>query len=312
MESYKLSLVVPVFNEHEVLPQSFARMQSALAGLGCEYEIIYIDDGSSDDTFEVLKDLCCRDKYVKALRFSRNFGHQLAVTAGMDEANGDCLVIIDADLQDPPELIGAMVQKWKEGYEVVYGQRKKREGETVFKKFTAFVYYRLLSMLSPIKIPLDTGDFRLIDKKVAEALRSMREHNRFLRGMSAWAGFKACPVEYLRDERAAGKTKYTLKKMLKLAMDGIIGFSATPLSLAFMLSIGIFAAWGLGLVAMLIVAICGTAIAPWLWAFMGVILLQGFVLFFLGVMGAYVSRTYDEAKGRPLYIVREKVGQMAE
>ena len=228
-----LSLIVPVFNEEEVLPASYARMSAAMQALtGYDYEIIYVNDGSRDGTMKRLRAIAGEHKEVRVISFSRNFGHQLAVTAGMDNARGDALIIIDADLQDPPEVIAELVKAWENGADIAYGKRLKREGETVFKKLTAFCYYRLLNAMSAYPIPLDTGDFRLLDKKVADVFLKMREHNRFLRGMSGWMGFDAVPVEYVRHERQAGKTKYTLKKMLRLAFDGILGFSYKPMSLA--------------------------------------------------------------------------------
>jgi len=299
-----LSLIIPAYNEEEVIPLSFARMDEVMGKLPYAYEIIYVDDGSRDGTLSALKNIAEAHDYVKVLSFSRNFGHQIAVTAGMDAAKGDALIIIDIDLQDPPEVISDMVKAWEEGAEIAYGKRLKREGETFFKKFTASCYYRLLSFMSAYPIPLDTGDFRLIDKRVAEQFLSMREHNRFLRGMSAWMGFKAVPVEYVRHERAAGKTKYTLKKMWKLAMDGILGFSDTPLTLPLYLGAGVSALSGFGLFLLLLLSFF-TKIAPWLFAFTGLSLLLGLNMAFLGILGAYMSRMYDELKGRPLYILRE-------
>ncbi|MEN6338922.1 MAG: glycosyltransferase family 2 protein, partial [Clostridiaceae bacterium] len=230
-KSRMLSLVVPVYNEQEVLHDSFARMDAAMKSTGYEYEIIYVNDGSRDATMKILREIASAHKQVKVLSFSRNFGHQLAVTCGMDAAKGDALVIIDVDLQDPPELIPQMVALWEQGADIVYGKRVKRKGETFFKKLSAALYYRLLSSMSAYPIPLDTGDFRLIGRNVADVFLRMREHNRFLRGMSAWMGYNAVPIEYERQERFAGKTKYSLKKMLRLASDGITGFSDKPLTL---------------------------------------------------------------------------------
>ena len=226
-----LSLVVPAFNEEEAMEQSFERTYRAMSSIGYPFEIIYIDDGSRDRTWEIISRLAREHEEVKALRFSRNFGHQLAVTAGMDEAKGDAVIIMDADLQDPPEVIADMVKAWEQGADIAYGKRLHRKGETAAKKFTAWCYYRLLNFMSAYPIPLDTGDFRLLDKAVADEFKVLREHNRFLRGMSAWLGYNAVPVEYVREERCAGKTKYTLKKMLRLAADGIFGFSSRPLTL---------------------------------------------------------------------------------
>ncbi|NLI54927.1 MAG: glycosyltransferase family 2 protein [Clostridiales bacterium] len=301
-----LSLVIPVFNEQEVLEDSFARMDAAMKSTGFDYEIIYVNDGSRDGTLAQLRGLAANRPYVKVLSFSRNFGHQLAVTCGMDAAKGDALIIIDVDLQDPPELILQMVKRWQDGADIVYGKRLKRKGETLFKKLTARMYYRLLSWMSAYPIPLDTGDFRLIGRNVADQFLQMREHNRFLRGMSAWMGYNAVPIEYERQERFAGKTKYTLKKMLRLASDGITGFSDKPLTLPMQFGIGLIALCGLGLVALIVLAcICG--VAPWLWAADGILLVQGLTLFFMGLQGMYLGRMYDELKGRPLYIVSEKL-----
>lgn len=301
-----LSLIIPVFNEEEVLPASYARMDAAMQLTGHPYEIIYIDDGSRDETMPALRKLAAESDRVRVLSFSRNFGHQLAVTAGMDAAKGDALIIIDVDLQDPPELIPEMVRMWKEGADIVYGKRQSREGETAFKKFTAFAYYRLLSAMSAYPIPLDTGDFRLLDRKVADVFLTMRERSRFLRGMSAWMGFEAIPLSYVRDARAAGQTKYTLKKMLKLAFDGITGFSSRPLTIPGWLGLGLIGLCGVGLIALIVLA-CTAGVAPWLWGLLGVVLLQGITLTALGIQGAYLGRMYDELKGRPLYIVRERL-----
>ena len=300
-----LSLVIPVFNEQEVLKDSFVRMDAAMQKTGYDYEIIYVNDGSRDHTLDQLRELASAHPQVKVLSFSRNFGHQLAVTCGMDAAKGDALIIIDVDLQDPPELIPQMVKMWEDGADIVYGKRLKRKGETLFKKLTAAMYYRLLSWMSAYPIPLDTGDFRLIGRNVADLFLQMREHNRFLRGMSAWMGFHAVPIEYERQERFAGKTKYTLKKMLRLASDGITGFSDKPLTLPMQFGIGLCALAGLGLLALIIVAIVH-GVAGWLWAADGILLVQGLTLFFMGLQGMYLGRMYDELKGRPLYIVSEK------
>lgn len=224
-----LSLIVPVFNEEEVLPVSYARMSAAMQALtGYDYEIIYVNDGSRDGTMKQLRAIAKEHKEVRVISFSRNFGHQLAVTAGMDNARGDALIIIDADLQDPPEVIAELVKAWENGADIAYGKRLKREGETVFKKLTAFCYYRLLNAMSAYPIPLDTGDFRLLDKKVADVFLKMREHNRFLRGMSGWMGFDAVPVEYVRHERQAGKTKYTLKRCSVWRLTAYWAFRISP------------------------------------------------------------------------------------
>ena len=302
-----LSLIVPVFNEEEVLPVSYARMSAAMQALtGYDYEIIYVNDGSRDGTMKQLRAIAKEHKEVRVISFSRNFGQQLAVTAGMDNARGDALIIIDADLQDPPEVIAELVKAWENGADIAYGKRLKREGETVFKKLTAFCYYRLLNAMSAYPIPLDTGDFRLLDKKVADVFLKMREHNRFLRGMSGWMGFDAVPVEYVRHERQAGKTKYTLRKMLRLAFDGILGFSYKPMSLALYAGAALGVTGMLGLIALIIIA-ATIGCAPWLWAVDGLVLINALTLAAIGVQGAYLNRIYDEVRGRPLYIAAETI-----
>lgn len=300
-----LSLVVPAFNEEEAMEQSFERTYRAMSSIGYPFEIIYIDDGSRDRTWEIISRLAREHEEVKALRFSRNFGHQLAVTAGMDEAKGDAVIIMDADLQDPPEVIADMVKAWEQGADIAYGKRMHRKGETAAKKFTAWCYYRLLNFMSAYPIPLDTGDFRLLDKGVADEFKVLREHNRFLRGMSAWLGYNAVPVEYVREERCAGKTKYTLKKMLRLAADGIFGFSSRPLTLIGWAGLAVLCIALLGLIATIVCAAV-TGVPGWLWAVCALVLLDGVILCAMGVQGAYTQRIYDEVKGRPLYIIKER------
>lgn len=300
-----LSLVVPAFNEEEAMEQSFERTYRAMSSIGYPFEIIYIDDGSRDRTWEIISRLAREHEEVKALRFSRNFGHQLAVTAGMDEAKGDAVIIMDADLQDPPEVIADMVKAWEQGADIAYGKRMHRKGETAAKKFTAWCYYRLLNFMSAYPIPLDTGDFRLLDKAVADEFKVLREHNRFLRGMSAWLGYNAVPVEYVREERCAGKTKYTLKKMLRLAADGILGFSSRPLTLIGWAGLAVLCIALLGLIATIACAAV-TGVPGWLWAVCALVLLDGVILCAMGVQGAYTQRIYDEVKGRPLYIIKER------
>lgn len=300
-----LSLVVPAFNEEEAMEQSFERTYRAMSSIGYPFEIIYIDDGSRDRTWEIISRLAREHEEVKALRFSRNFGHQLAVTAGMDEAKGDAVIIMDADLQDPPEVIADMVKAWEQGADIAYGKRMHRKGETAAKKFTAWCYYRLLNFMSAYPIPLDTGDFRLLDKGVADEFKVLREHNRFLRGMSAWLGYNAVPVEYVRKERCAGKTKYTLKKMLRLAADGIFGFSSRPLTLIGWAGLAVLCIALLGLIATIACAAV-TGVPGWLWAVCALVLLDGVILCAMGVQGAYTQRIYDEVKGRPLYIIKER------
>ncbi|MBO9599769.1 MAG: glycosyltransferase family 2 protein, partial [Cohnella sp.] len=227
-----LSVVVPMYNEEEVIEVTYNRLRSVLQTLGETYEIVFVNDGSRDRTAAIVRQICARDRSVKLVDFSRNFGHQIAVTAGMDHSSGRTVVLIDADLQDPPEIILDMVAKWREGYDVVYGKRMERKGETWFKKTTAAMFYRLLRSMTSVNIPVDTGDFRLMDRKVCDALTQMRERSRFIRGMVSWAGFKQASVEYVREERFAGETKYPLRKMLRLSLDAITSFSTKPLKIA--------------------------------------------------------------------------------
>ena len=307
MNGIKYSVIIPMYNEEEVILESYRRLDNVMRPLGEEYELIFDNDGSRDRTMEIMLDVAKKDPHVKIVDFARNFGHQTAVTAGMKYSSGDAVVIIDADLQDPPELIPGMIEKWKEGYEVVYGKRLKREGETKFKLVTAKAFYKLINSLSGNMIPMDTGDFRLIDRAVVDAMNSMPEHNRFLRGMGSWVGFRQYAYEYKRDERWAGTTKYPLKKMIKLAKDGIISFSSKPLELLSVLgcaSIGVCFLW---LLVLIILAICGVFFRQWqlIVAFMGIF--AGIILIGMGILGEYIGRIYDEAKGRPLYTVLRTV-----
>lgn len=307
MNGIKYSVIIPMYNEEEVILESYRRLDNVMRPLGEEYELIFVNDGSRDRTMEIMLDVAKKDSHVKIVDFARNFGHQTAVTAGMKYSSGDAVVIIDADLQDPPELIPGMIEKWKEGYEVVYGKRLKREGETKFKLVTAKAFYKLINSLSGNMIPMDTGDFRLIDRAVVDAMNSMPEHNRFLRGMGSWVGFRQYAYEYKRDERWAGTTKYPLKKMIKLAKDGIISFSSKPLELLSVLgcvSIGVCFLW---LLVLIILAICGVFFRQWqlIVAFMGIF--AGIILIGMGILGEYIGRIYDEAKGRPLYTVLRTV-----
>lgn len=301
------SVIVPCYNEEEVIRETHKRLTRVLQEMGDAYEILYVDDGSRDDTANILRDMAQQDKNVRAILFARNAGHQSAVTAGLDYATGDAIVIIDADLQDPPEVIPLMAEKWRQGSKVVFGQRKKREGETAFKKITASVYYKILSWMTGGMVPRDTGDFRLVDRKAADVIRGMPEHNRFLRGMFAWAGFKQEAVLYDRDKRFAGKTEYTLKKMLKLAADGIFSFSMKPLKFITLLGLGFLGISGILFLILLIALIFGAQGGLW-WLAMLMLLCTGCVLSALGIVGEYIARIYDESRGRPLYIVTEAIG----
>ena len=304
-----LSVVAPCFNEEGVLHELYRRISQVLDGSGETWELVLVNDGSRDRTPEFMRELHAQDDRVKVVDFARNFGHQIAVTAGMDYAQGDAVVLIDADLQDPPELILEMLAKWREGYEVVYAIRAERKGETWFKEFTAKMFYRIIYKITDIDIPMDTGDFRLMDRKVVNALKTMHEKHRFMRGMSVWVGFRQTGVKYVRAERYAGETKYPLKKMLKFAMDGITSFSYFPLQLA--TYIGFVAALiaVLGIIVTIILRLSGShAFFGQATTLVSVLFLGGVQLICLGILGEYLGRIYDEVKGRPLYIVREALG----
>ena len=305
----KYSIVVPLYNEELVIAETHKRLSSVMKSTGEEYEIVFVNDGSRDKTQELAKEIMQNDPNVCLINFSRNFGHQTAITAGMDNARGQAIVVIDADLQDPPEVILDMIAKWKEGYDVVYGRRSMREGETAFKKVTAKVFYRFLSSLTSIDIPTDTGDFRLIDRKVCDAMKSIKEKNRYVRGLISWLGFKQTDVTYVRKERFAGETKYPLKKMLKFAADAITSFSDKPLKLAGYMGYSIS---GISFLYLLYVIIRKLTIGDFDsgWASIVAISLffNGIVLIVLGIMGEYIGRIYDECKNRPLYVIAEKLG----
>jgi polyisoprenyl-phosphate glycosyltransferase len=305
----RISVVVPAYNEELVINETHKRLNDALSSIAADYEIIYVNDGSRDKTIEILKEIGAKDSHVRILNFSRNFGHQVAVTAGIQHATGDAVVLIDADLQDPPELIKEFVRKWQEGYDVVYAIRKSRAGETWFKKITAAIYYRTLRKLIDIEIPLDTGDFRLMSRKVVDSLNAMPERHRFIRGLVSWVGFKQIGVEYERQERFAGETKYPLKKMIKFALDGITAFSYKPLQLASWL--GVYAAL-IGFVGILAIIalkfLTQVTVQGWSSLMVVVLFIGGVQLGILGIMGEYLGRIYDEVRGRPLYLLQERIG----
>lgn len=303
----RYSIVAPVFNEEETLPEFYKRTRAVMDQLDGECELILVFDGSRDHSPEIGRELHAQDPRVKCIVFSRNFGHQIAISAGIDYAEGDAVVIIDSDLQDPPEVILQLVEKWKQGFQVVYAQRAKRKGETFFKLFTAAFFYRLIRRLASIEIPPDTGDFRLIDRQVVLALRRLREHHRFMRGLSVWVGFKQTGVLYERQERYAGTTQYPFGKMLKFAVDAITGFSYIPLQLA--TTIGLWIS-GLALLSIPIVALLRFEFGNEFFGgqattLISVLFLGGVQLIFLGIIGEYLGRIYDEVKNRPLYIVTE-------
>lgn len=306
----KISVIIPMYYEEEVAEKCYEKMTEVLQRIAnYEYEIICVNDGSQDRTLEILEEIAKKDKKVKIISFSRNFGHQCAVTAGLKEVTGDVAVIIDADLQDPPELIPEMLKCWEDGNEVVYGKRKTRAGESKFKLMTAKMFYKTLNALSDVEIPKDTGDFRLVDRKIVDQMNQLPEHNKFLRGLWGWLGYKQYAFEYERQERYAGKTKYPLKKMLKLAQDGIIGFSTKPLKIVGVLG-------GISIILSLIVLIyslivyifnLGDIEKGWTSIMVAVTFFAGVQLVSLWIISEYIGRIYDESKNRPQYIVDKKI-----
>ncbi len=307
----KVSVIVPMYYEEEVAEECYKRLKKVLEGLSEKYlyEIIFINDGSKDKTLNILENIAQDNKNVKVISFSRNFGHQCAVTAGLKYITGDAIVIIDADLQDPPELIPEMLKLWEDGNEVIYGKRKSRKGESKFKLLTASMFYKTLNALSDVEIPKDTGDFRLVDRKVVEVINSLPEHNKFLRGLFSWVGFKQIPFEYERKERVAGKTKYPLSKMLKLAQDGIFSFSTKPLRIV----------GTMGIISILISIIIliysilsyifnwNDLASGWTSMMVTMTFLGGMILISLWMIGEYVGRIYDETKRRPEYIIEKTI-----
>lgn len=300
------SIIAPVFNEIDCLDTLHERIAEVMSQSGESWELILVDDGSTDGSTDKIRQMAESDNRVRKVIFARNFGHQIAVTAGLDYARGDAVVIIDADLQDPPEVILELIAKWREGYEVVYAQRVEREGETWFKRITASLFYRTIYRITDVKIPLDTGDFRLLDRKVVDVMNSMRERHRFLRGMSAWVGFKSIGVPYKRAARFAGSTKYPLKKMLKLALTAVTSFSYVPLQIAMWLG---FISASISIIAIPVVIILRLVGSQFFFGqattLIAVLFLGGVQLISLGILGEYVGRIYDEVKGRPLYITSE-------
>jgi dolichol-phosphate mannosyltransferase len=299
------SIVAPIYNEEETLPAFYKRITAVMDGLGESYEIVLVDDGSRDVSAGLLRALHEHDPHVRVVRFSRNFGHQAAISAGLDHARGQAVVIIDSDLQDPPEVIPDLVARWRDGAEVVYAQRRGRPGETRFKLFTAALFYRLIGRLTAVTIPRDTGDFRLLDRCVVDTLVRMREHHRFMRGLSAWVGFRQEAVLYDRQERYAGTTKYPLARMVTFAVDAITGFSYVPLQLATTLGFVLAAVSLIGIIVASALRLAGVAIQGQATTLVTVLLLGGIQLIFLGIIGEYLGRIYDEVRARPLYIVRE-------
>ncbi|MBO9542048.1 glycosyltransferase family 2 protein [bacterium] len=303
-----VSVIIPIFNEEEIIAELYRRMTVVMEGMAEPYELVLVNDGSRDTSLQKMQELAAKDQRLKIVDFSRNFGHQVAITAGMDHASGEAIVIIDADLQDPPEVIPRLVERWREGYDVVYAVRAKRHGDTFFKRVTAAGFYRILHRITSVDIPVDTGDFRLMSRRAVDALKQVRERHRFIRGLVSWIGFKQIGVEFVREERFAGETKYPLKKMLKFAFDGITSFSFLPLQLATYLGffasllafLGIFAVVGLKLFTSL-------PLPGWASLMVCTLLLGGVQLITLGIIGEYIGRIYDEVKQRPLYFTKDLV-----
>jgi dolichol-phosphate mannosyltransferase len=304
----ELSVVLPVFNEIENLPELKRRLVEVLEGCGKSWEIVFVDDGSRDGSFGKMADFAREDPRIRVVRFARNFGHQMALTAGVDHARGRYVAVMDADLQDPPELLPEMLKKTEEGAEVVYAQRTAREGETAFKKATAAAFYRLMRRWTNVEIPVDTGDFRLMGPRAVQAFRSLRERHRFIRGMTAWVGFTQTAVLYVRPARTRGETKWPARKMLRFAIDALTSFSHVPLQLATWLGFVVSAFSFLYIVVVLILKIRGVNVTGWTTLMFFILFLGGVQLTVVGVLGEYVGRIYEEVKRRPLYLVAEIVG----
>lgn len=308
-----VSLVVPVFNESEVIGVFYERATRALSALeGATYEILFIDDGSRDDSYGQLAGFAARDPHVRVLKFSRNFGHQIAITAGIDHARGDCVVIIDADLQDPPETVASMVEEWRRGFDVVYGVRSDRAGETRLKLATASMFYRLLGRLTNIHIPANVGDFRLMSRRVVDQLKQLREKDRFVRGLVSWVGFRQTGVKYHRDARYAGETKYPFRKMLKFSFDGITSFSTMPLKLATWTGSAAAIIAVLYLISVFVQWMLGYTVEGWATIMVAMLFLGSVQLICLGILGEYLGRIFNEVKPRPMYVIEEHLTTESE
>jgi dolichol-phosphate mannosyltransferase len=308
MEKTSYSIVVPVFNEEDNLENLFKRLTGVMETIANDYEIIFVDDNSRDGSLGILESLNRGDPRVKIIKLSRNFGHQAALTAGLDHAKGDAIITMDADLQDPPEAIPCLINKYEEGYDIVYAKREERKGETAFKRWTASMFYRIMRRLTDVEIPLDTGDFRLINKKVLNSLKGLQEKNRFLRGLVSWVGFKQAGVMYQRDARSAGKTKFTFTKMLKFAVDAISSFSHIPLRVATLSGFAVSFISCLGLILVVWHRFAGRPASGWASLMICVLFIGGVQLISIGIIGEYLGRIYDEVKNRPLYICDKTIG----
>ena len=305
----KISIVIPIYFEEKVLEVIYSSLKDILSKISYNYEIIFVDDGSGDKSLKILKGIAIEDKTIKIISFSRNFGHQIAITAGIDEASGDAIIVMDADMQDPPAVILKMLALWEVGYDVVYAKRKQRHGESFFKKTSASIFYRFLNKLTDIHIPLDTGDFRLIDRKIKNDLLRIREKNRFVRGIISWLGYRQTFVEFERQERISGESKYPLRKMIKFALDGITSFSIFPLKIA--TNIGFFSI----IISLLLIfyALFSYIFFPkitlpgWTSILIAVVFFAGIQMLVIGIIGEYIGRIFEESKNRPLYIINEKI-----
>ncbi len=302
-----LSIVVPVLDEERILPQMYLRLKNVLNTLSMSHEILFVDDGSQDGSFMILQALAEKDSSVKVIRFSRNFGHQIAITAGMDYSRGEVVVVIDGDLQDPPELIPELLEKWREGFDIVYAVRRKRKGESFVKLFTAYLFYRIIGMITRIHIPSDTGDFRLMSNRTIEKFRMMREQHRLIRGMVSWLGFKQTGVYYERDVRYAGKTKFGWIKMIRFAIDGITSFSRVPLKLATGLGFLVSFLSFIKIIELVINRYRGTSVPGWTSIMVAVLFLGGVQLISIGIIGEYIGRIHEEVKERPLYLIEDAI-----
>ncbi len=311
-EPQSISLVIPCYNEQDVLPELRRRLQELVNQYSCPVEVVLIDDGSKDQTWPLLNQYAQEDNFIKAIRLSRNFGHQTAITCGLDQTRGEVVVILDADLQDPPELIPEMIKEWSDGYDVVYGQRKKREGEALSKKFFAFAFYRIFEKIAGLEVPKDTGDFRLMDRRAVDALQSLRERHRFVRGMVSWIGYHQKALQYDRPERFAGVTKYPFRKSLFLAIDAITSFTYAPLRLASYLGVATSALAFFYIVVIVFLKVLGINFPGYTSIMASILLLGGVQLTVLGILGEYVGRIFEQGQQRPLYLVDQITGEPLE